>query len=134
MKSTNVLPIPPEKEPVDDTNHNHLSSENRNGFRHHIQGPPNLETILRANGKIDKKPFLSNGDLPPSLNCTKTPVIIVKTVSALNFGQPDEKAVQESLRRRDTAVAFPGQTVLDLHSQGKNYLVSFERSGTMGQA
>lgn len=95
-------------ENVDDDNHNRVCNENNNGFhtelkleyRHNL-GPPDLETILRANGSLRKESMgarknesslqhllhlNTNGDVTPSLNTSKTPVIVVKTVSALNNG------------------------------------------------
>lgn len=76
--------------------------------RRHIQGPQNLETVLRVNGVVKKekasvindkretnlglqqlllleKPK-TNGDCSPCLKESKTPVIIVKTVNDLNNG------------------------------------------------
>lgn len=90
---------------------NNLGCPQPRSVHRHIQGPPNLETVLRGNGiiKKEKPPVINgtfnnkketnnsglqqlllienpkrNGDCSPSLKEPKTPVIVVKTISDIN--------------------------------------------------
>ncbi|KAL0271045.1 UNVERIFIED_CONTAM: hypothetical protein PYX00_008278 [Menopon gallinae] len=97
--------------------------------RRHIQGPQNLETVLRVNGvvKKEKHPVINdkretnlglqqllllekpktNGDCSPSLKESKTPVIIVKSVHDLNNGdfRGKEEKREASKGRTDTGIS-----------------------------
>lgn len=126
----------------------------------HIQGPPNLETVLRGNGivKKEKPPVINgtynnkketnnsglqqllletpkrNGDCSPSLKESKTPVIVVKTISDINNvsdfktknggrkfdgkSEPtEEEKIKEYLKRSDTAVIY--QEPVEQQATGK---------------